>query len=122
MTDGVCCVSLILSAEGSVTLNQHWLQFQPPQTIRSQSRSQWLVFALGTALHTELIVSGEIRAFFTSIYIGLTEAVHHFGKAKDLGQNTSSLESHCPMDIKNTDLSHGSVKTDKNQDCHHKSL
>lgn len=96
---GVCWVSLILSAEGSVTLDQHWLQFQPPQTIRSQPRLLWLVFALGRALHTELMVSGEIRAFFTFIYMELTRAIHHFGKAKNLGQNSLSLESHCPMYI-----------------------
>lgn len=95
MTDGVCCMSPILSAEGSVTLNQHWPQFQPPQTIRSQSRSQWLVFAPGRALHTELIVSGEIRAFFTFIYMDLTGAVHHFGEAKDLGQNTLKAIAQC---------------------------
>lgn len=87
-------VCLILSAEGSVTLNQHWLRFQPPQTIGSQPRPQWLVFALGRALHTELMASGEIRDFFTFIYIDLTGAVHHFSKAKDLGQNTLNLESH----------------------------
>lgn len=118
MTDGVC-VSLILSAEGSVNLNQPWLQFQPPQTIRSQHRLQWLLFALVTALHTKLMVPGGIRAFFTFIYMDLTGAVHHFGKAKDLGL---SLESHCTMYIKNTNLSYGSVKTDKKQYWHHKSL
>lgn len=68
MTDGVCCVSLILRAEGSVTLNQPWLLFQPLQTIRSQPRPQWLVFALGRVLHTELMASGEIRAFFFYIH------------------------------------------------------
>lgn len=114
MTDGICYLTLIPSAEGSGNLNQCRLQFQLLQTIRSQQRSQQLVFALVRGLCTELTVSEGCKIFLhvhiyasdcvcPSLWQSQRSGTKIPGTQKTIGRCTQKIEN----------LAHSTIKTDK---------